>query len=621
MQDPTPADLERWLTEFPGCNWSLLTGRASGVVVIDVDPRNGANESMRKLVFPTTRTVMTPSWGWHFYYQCPAMGFPTIPSVRPGIDIKGDGGYVLIEPSVIDGVEYATVVDEPVAEPPDWVLASASPRGTNGNGTTTPARKWHKAFTAVAPGDQDNHLISLAGKLAQSLPPELWHTIPGTLATAAANYPETRRPWSEHDFIRIAESACGMEIRRKGIAVPTPDAVGIPEDGYVGIATDFAGLYSETTELPRSFLYMTFLTYLGVAVAHRVTLHSEMRPSPRLYTICLGASADTRKSSSINCVDAFFRDAIEGFGDYVHFGLGSAEGLARRLGRDPKTREVHPLIIHLDEARVLTDKARPEGSILLPMLATLFERTVFDNTTKTHTISIRDGYVALAAASTPETYASMWSGAFLDVGFTNRVWLVTGESERRIALPEPIPDDKRRDLASRLGDLLARVDQAAGPGQLALRLEPEAARSWETWYLTMPRSIHSRRLDTYGWRLMILLSLSRGDLETVSADTVHRVTALLDHQLTLRQRYDPVDAESTVARLEETIRRALRTRGPLTRRDLRRGVNADRYGLWMFETALSNLTRGGAGDVPDVRYDRASRRYAVTRDATADAPY
>ncbi len=393
-----------------------------------------------------------------------------------------------------------------------------------------------------------------------------------------------------------------------------PDAVGIPDEGYVGLAADFADLYAEHTESPRSFLYLTFLTYLGGLVTHRVTLHSELRPSPRLYTICLGASADTRKSSSLNHVDAFFRDTIQGFGEYVHYGLGSAEGLARRLGRDPKTNEIHPLIVHLDEARVLTDKSRPEGSILLPMLATLFERTVFDNSTKTHTISIRDGHVALAAASTPETYATMWNAAFLDVGFTNRVWLVAGGSDRRIARPDPVPEDRKHAIADALGQLLARIDQAAMGGQIVLRLDADADRLWQQWYEAMPRTIHSRRLDTYGLRLMILLSVSRGDLATVSADTVRRVTLLLDHQLALRRQYDPIDAESTVARMEELVRRELRTRGPLGRRELRRRTHADRYGLWTFDTALSNLVHAH-----DVRWDREARRYALVQGVAEDA--
>jgi len=114
--------------------------------------------------------------------------------------------------------------------------------------------------------------------------------------------------------------------------------------------------------------------------------------------------------------------------------------------------------------------------------------------------------------------------------------------------------------------------------------------------------------------LMILLSLSRGNLETVSADTVRRVCALLEHQLALRQQFDPVDAENTIARLEELIRRALRIKGPLSKRDIRRFTNADRYGAWIFTTALDNVVRAG-----DARFDRTSQRYIATPEGTGNA--
>jgi hypothetical protein len=392
-----------------------------------------------------------------------------------------------------------------------------------------------------------------------------------------------------------------------------PSQEGLPEAGYIGIAADFAGLYADCTEAPRPFLYFTFLTYLGSLIAHRVTLHSELRPSPRLYTVCLGPSADGRKSSALDHTDRFVRETIAHFGDHVHYGLGSAEGLARRFEREP-AQPPRPLLVHLDELRVLVDKARPEGSIILPMLATLFERNMFDNTTKTHKISVRDAHLSMVAACTAETYAAIWTPAFLDIGFTNRLWLVTGRPERRVALPEPIPVDLRRAVATDLGDLLSRIDHAAGSGQLALRLDEDAAQAWQAWYEAMPRTIHSRRLDTYGWRLMILLSLSRGDLETVRLDTVHRVCVLLDHQYALRQEYDPIDAESNIARLEELIRRTLRAKGPLGKRDIRRFTNADRYGTWMFTTALDNVARAG-----DARFDRATRRFALTPEVHADA--
>jgi hypothetical protein len=127
--------------------------------------------------------------------------------------------------------------------------------------------------------------------------------------------------------------------------------------------------------------------------------------------------------------------------------------------------------------------------------------------------------------------------------------------------------DLRQALIRDLGDLLARIDHAAKSGPLALRLDDDAMQVWETWYTAMPRTIHSRRLDTYGMRLMILLSLSRGNLDTVSADTVRRVC-----------------------------------------------THADRAGLWTFGQGLDNLLRA-----KDVRYDKATRRYVLTEETSTDA--
>lgn len=57
----------------------------------------------------------------------------------------------------------------------------------------------------------------------------------------------------------------------------------LPDEGYIGVAADFANLYSEYTESPRSFLYFSFLTALGHLVAHKITLASEVQISPRSH--------------------------------------------------------------------------------------------------------------------------------------------------------------------------------------------------------------------------------------------------------------------------------------------------------------------------------------------------
>src|SRR5438094_1999382 len=67
--------------------------------------------------------------------------------------------------------------------------------------------------------------------------------------------------------------------------------------------------------------------------------------------------------------------------------------------------------------------------------------------------------------------------------------------------------------------------------------------------------------------------------------------ALLRWQLDVRRECDPVDAETTIGRLEEKIRRALK-RGPVRRAELKRRCNYSRFDTWTWETAINNLRRG-----------------------------
>ncbi|WP_433228900.1 bifunctional DNA primase/polymerase [Micromonospora sp. CA-248260] len=88
---------------------ALRTGAASGTVVVDVDPAHGGRETMNRLIaaglLPPTAYVVTGSGGLHLYYRHP--GTPVLCSqgkpgqgLGPGIDVKADGGYVVLPPSV-----------------------------------------------------------------------------------------------------------------------------------------------------------------------------------------------------------------------------------------------------------------------------------------------------------------------------------------------------------------------------------------------------------------------------------------------------------------------------------------------------------------------------------------
>ena len=95
---------------------AIRTGTVSGLCVVDIDPRNGGQLD-RDLMTPTA-AVATGGGGWHLYYRHP--GGPTLPELpgRAGVDIKGDGGYVVAPPSVHPGTRrpYRWAGDRAVTE-------------------------------------------------------------------------------------------------------------------------------------------------------------------------------------------------------------------------------------------------------------------------------------------------------------------------------------------------------------------------------------------------------------------------------------------------------------------------------------------------------------------------
>jgi hypothetical protein len=80
-----------------------------GCFVVDIDPRHGGDTSWERLVSEyhdqtTTRTVITPNGGRHLWFYGSAS--PSAGKLGPGLDIRGKASYVLVPPSIIDGVCY-----------------------------------------------------------------------------------------------------------------------------------------------------------------------------------------------------------------------------------------------------------------------------------------------------------------------------------------------------------------------------------------------------------------------------------------------------------------------------------------------------------------------------------
>ncbi|PWI56060.1 bifunctional DNA primase/polymerase [Sulfoacidibacillus thermotolerans] len=96
-----------WLSQYPFANWGLATGVGSGVVAIDIDPRHNGDESLIKLEsdlgidLSETVTSLTGGGGQHYLFAtCESYANTTRFRGLDGIDVRADGGYIVIPPSL-----------------------------------------------------------------------------------------------------------------------------------------------------------------------------------------------------------------------------------------------------------------------------------------------------------------------------------------------------------------------------------------------------------------------------------------------------------------------------------------------------------------------------------------
>lgn len=168
--------LADWCNRWSKTNWAVRTGKTktTNIVVIDVDPRHGGLESVEKLKgegyeLPETMTHRSPGGGPHYLYDL--LNGQELPSKTnafgeqyPGIDIKGNDGYVLIPPSVgPNGIPYEVINSGGKAELPAWVFDKMKGGAPGAGGQ--PRSRFKLPQTIVA-GTRSTTLFSAARSLA-----------------------------------------------------------------------------------------------------------------------------------------------------------------------------------------------------------------------------------------------------------------------------------------------------------------------------------------------------------------------------------------------------------------------------------------------------------------------
>jgi KaiC/GvpD/RAD55 family RecA-like ATPase len=127
--------VKQWWTDHPEWGIGIATGKKSGIVVVDIDPGKSGAESLLSLIvehgnLPDTPESLTGGGGRHLIFKHPGEGVKiknSASDLGPGIDIRGDGGYIVAPPTLHEsGKRYEwepmnKLSSIPIAELPSWL--------------------------------------------------------------------------------------------------------------------------------------------------------------------------------------------------------------------------------------------------------------------------------------------------------------------------------------------------------------------------------------------------------------------------------------------------------------------------------------------------------------------
>ena len=205
------SDITHWFSRWPDANVGIVTGKISGLVVVDVDLANGGVESLQQLEsehgpLPQTLEAQSGGGGRHLYFSHPGGLVPNRVELFRGIDLRGDGGVIVAPPSVHpSGDRYRWVP----GHSPDVLAPAPMPLWLRhmitapGGSTSHPLAFWRQLLTeGVVEGGRNNAIASISGHL-------LWHGVDEQVVIELLlcwNRSRCRPPLSDEEVVRTVES-------------------------------------------------------------------------------------------------------------------------------------------------------------------------------------------------------------------------------------------------------------------------------------------------------------------------------------------------------------------------------------------------------------------------------
>jgi len=276
---PTDEELERWFGSVALCNFWILCGSVSGLVVLDCDSKDALEWAVERIgaeVLEATPCVRTTK-GWHFYFRlAPGERVPQWSYHKDSVDldVRSDGGGVVCPPSVHkSGAAYRWVrsPEEHDLQPVPAALRHPieAPAATT-SGAPAPARSTLAELLSspASEGGRNEWLTKVAGHFAKQSPFQ-----DGFEAAVQMANRSLSPPLGADEVAKVCASIWQAEAA-KGALSASADP-----DRYTdtGNAKRFAAMYAGVVYFVEGWGWRVYAPYWGTFVADRCALAELVR--------------------------------------------------------------------------------------------------------------------------------------------------------------------------------------------------------------------------------------------------------------------------------------------------------------------------------------------------------
>lgn len=248
---PTPTQVKDWFKEWPLANLGIITGQESGIIALDLDgPDAPSLLKSAGVDFPPNGTPTSRTGkGHHIFLKHPGKKVPNgvrlLSQGASGVDVRGDGGYVVAPPSVHgSGRRYEWVVSHitPVVE---CSLAALRLIFDRGKARELREPDWvSKAMRGVPEGQRNDMASRLAGHYLALTKGNISETL--TILEAFAEKCRPAMPLPE--LKSVVDSVARREKQKPQYA--TFNLISAPE--FVGLDFPARGSYLGNGDLPKA---------------------------------------------------------------------------------------------------------------------------------------------------------------------------------------------------------------------------------------------------------------------------------------------------------------------------------------------------------------------------------